>query len=887
MIRPFKVSFEHHRDALGIGESQPRISWKFEGTTPNWAQVAYELEIARSASPAPERYVVTSSQSVLVPWPGRPLQSREAASVRVRASSTDGEQTGWSDGADVEAGLLRPSDWKCSLIRCAQRQDVNEPHQPVMFRRAFHILSSVRSARLYITAHGLYDAEINGVPVGNHVLAPGWTSYQHELPYQTFDVLARLRSGENVLGVQVGEGWFAGRLGFLGGVRNIWGDTLGLIAQLILTYEDGTAETIATDETWKYRTGAILASEIYDGENYDARLEVPHWSSPECDEDGWHKVFTAPYDAKLLRAPDGPPIRRIQELPALKIWKSPSEKLLIDFGQNLVGWLRIRVAGPAGHRIKITHAEALENGELATRPLRLAKATDTLVLSGSPLVWEPRFTFHGFRYVQVDGQPSEMGDTNVDSLRNFTAVVIHTDMERTGRFRCSHPLLNQLHENVLWSMKGNFVGVPTDCPQRDERLGWTGDLQAFAPTASFLHSSVGMLKTWLRNLADEQQAEGRGIPPMFVPNVFRDKPHRPLAIWGDCTVLVPWDLYQSSGDVNILRDQYQSMVDWLEKGIPRDERNLWDATACYQLGDWLDPAAPPDEPGNGQTDADLVANAFLIHTTDIMSEISSRLGMRAEATKYSDDAAAMRHAFRTEYITASGRLVSDSQTAIALAIHFSLFSSREQEAVATRRLTHLIRSKARFKIATGFAGTPLLGHALTQVGHSQLFYRMLLHRKCPSWLYPVTMGATTTWERWDSMLPDGSINPGEMTSFNHNALGAVASWMHNVIGGLSALEPGWKRMLISPIPGGTLTNATVSLDSPYGMIDVSWALEGDTISLLATVPPNTTAKIVLPGHPAEHVGSGIHSFRVPYRKPDWPPLPIYPPFFPHDDDACE
>ncbi|KAH8671583.1 bacterial alpha-L-rhamnosidase-domain-containing protein [Xylariales sp. PMI_506] len=883
-VKPIKLRFEHHRSAFGVGEARPRISWKFEGNLPGWKQAEYELEVTRPSITEPEIYRVISPESVLIPWPSTSLVSADSASVRVRAFPEHGAPTPWSDSATVEAGLLYPEDWMCALIRSPDESEKESPHRPVLFRREFQVSSNLLKARLYITAHGVYESEINGVPVGDHVLAPGWTSYQHELPYQTFDVTNHLKTGANVLGAHVGEGRFAGRLGFMGGQRNIWGSQLGVIAQLVLTYVDGRSETIPTDDKWKCNIGAVISSEIYDGEYYDARLQLLDWSTPGQNDSAWRDVVTATHDPKLLRAPDGPPIRRIQELPALKAWKSPKQKWIIDFGQNLVGWLRVRVKGPSGHTIRLTHTEVLEHGEVATRPLRQAKAADTIIVSGEPMVWEPHFTFHGFRYVQVEQWPEAEAEGNALNLDNFTAVVIHTDIERSGWFECSEPLINKLHENVVWSMKGNFVGVPTDCPQRDERLGWTGDLQAFAPTACFLYDVHGMLKTWLRGLAAEQREDEARVPPLFSPNTFRDRPRKSFAIWGDTVVMVPWDMHQSSGDVDILREQYSSMVDWVEKGVIRDSRKLWDSEKAFQLGDWLDPDAPPDEPSKGLTDAHLVANSFLIRTTELMSNISSILGLEAARRQYREDAEALRQEFGNEYITASGRVVSDTQTALALALHFSLFSTTEQEKCAVKRLTQLILGKSRFKISSGFAGTPILGHALTKFGHSQLFYRMLFHRKCPSWLYPVTMGATTVWERWNSMLPDGTINPGEMTSFNHYALGSVAHWMHKVIGGLWPVQPGWKKFMIMPIPGGPITSANIRFDSPYGIIEVKWELKDGNMYLQARVPPSTTATIVLPGQAAREVFSGLHEIQVPYNPPHWPPLPVYPPHAPHDDD---
>jgi alpha-L-rhamnosidase len=444
-------------------------------------------------------------------------------------------------------------------------------------------------------------------------------------------------------------------------------------------------------------------------------------------------------------------------------------------------------------------------------------------------------------------------------------------------------------------MRGNFLSIPTDCPQRDERLGWTGDINVFAPTANFLYDTAGMLQGWLRDVAEEQLRDHGNCPPFFCPDVPVDDVRYPTAIWGDVAVGLPWSLYNSYGDEEILKRQLESMQTWVNEGIPRDAATgLW-AEDSYQFGDWLDPLAPPDDPGNSVTDPLLVANAHLVQTTTLMHKISAAIGREEQAASYREAASKLKRAFQRRYVSADGRVVADSQTALALAIHLDLFDSPEQEKTAAARLKHLIRRNSRFKIATGFAGTPVLGHALSRAGESQLFYRMLYHRKAPSWLYQVTMGATTMWERWDSKLPDGSINPGEMTSFNHYALGAVADWMHRVIAGLSVLEPGWKKFRVAPVPGGDLTHAEAKFLSPYGRIVVKWMLEDEAgatwFTLSVRVPPNTSAEVVVPRGGDDEardemrvVLPGLHEFRVEYRRPTWPPLPLYPQFYPHDDD---
>ena len=456
---------------------------------------------------------------------------------------------------------------------------------------------------------------------------------------------------------------------------------------------------------------------------------------------------------------------------------------------------------------------------------------------------------------------------------DIAAKVIHTDMEEIGWFRCSNPMVNQLHENTRWSMRGNFVSIPTDCPQRDERLGWTGDIQVFCPTANFLYRTTGMLGGWLEDVAAEQLESG--APSLVVPNILDNIwPPTPQAVWGDVTVLTPWALYNSSGDVKILKAQYKSMITWVDKDIPRGKDGLWDPE-MWQLGDWLDPKAPPENPGDGRTDGTMVADAYLVHVTRVLSQVSSILQDAANSSRFAEDTRRLKEAFQRKYVAPSGMISSDTQTGFALAIMFDLFEGEEQLAVAGDRLAALVK-REKFRVATGFAGTPLITHALTRTGNLQLAYRMLLEKKCPSWLYPVSMGATTIWERWDSMLPDGSINPGSMTSFNHYALGSISNWLHEVVGGISSIEPGWKRFRVQPQPGGTLTSASVTHESPYGRIECQWSTEKlestEHLELQIVVPPHSEACVVLPnGERHEHVGSGTYTFKCQSPVKDWPP----------------
>ncbi|CAG8178313.1 unnamed protein product [Penicillium salamii] len=880
------LSFEQNSTGLGIGTSSPRISWRFTTDTnqQNWEQTAYDIEIVRQHDFETEKYHVQSTDSVLVPWPSRPLESRGTAQVRVRAyGGTDSVPTEWTDWSTVECGLLSKQDWKAHAITGSVKQPEG-PLRPIRFRKTFTLpVTSVSRARLYITSLGVFQAYINGVTVGDHLMAPGWTSYHHRLNYEIFDVSSFLRLGEsNTIAVEVAEGWYATRLGFHGGRRFIYGDELALIAQLEIQLTDGDERTILSDSTWKCHQSAIISSEIYDGEVYSALEEQTGWNSHTLkSESSWNSAREIEFPKAELVVSNAPPVRVTQTIKPIDIITTPSNKKIMDFGQNLVGRVRIpRLNIGSGDTVVLTHAEVLENKELGTRPLRVAKCTDKVTSAGDELDWAPRFTFHGFRYVQIDNWTPD--------LENIVAEVIHTDLTRTGWFNCSHGMINQLHENATWSMRGNFLSIPTDCPQRDERLGWTGDIQVFAPSASFLYNTSGMLGDWLKDLSSEQLGNDNAIPPLVIPNVISEDfwPTFPQAIWDDVTILLPWTLYQSYGDIDILRKQYPSMTGWLDRGVQRGPDRLWD-DSLFQLGDWLDPTAPPDQPGNARTDGTLVADAYLVHATGILGQISTILGEPTDETRYKSEYQKLKLRFRNKYVSAEGWLVGDTQTALALVLVFDLLDDADQIAAAGARLARSVR-KSKFQVSTGFAGTPLITHALTRSGYPQLAYRMLQEKNCPSWMYPITMGATTIWERWDSMLPDGSINPGEMTSFNHYALGSIINWLHKTVAGVSPLEPGWRHILIQPVPGGTVTSAEAIYETPYGRLECRWEIrQSSEFHLEVIVPPNSKARVVLPSHSGEKsqwIGSGRHEFSTTFdSQVDWPPKALLPPMFEAED----
>lgn len=861
-IHSVKLQVEHLRETLGIGTTHPRLSWIIEADVQGWHQSGYEIEeYSADGKLMHQTGRVESDQSVLIPWPFPPLSSREQVSVRVRVWAKDGNVSEWSDLVSIETGLFSSADWGARFISPDWDEDTTISNPAPYIRFEFELRAEIKSARLYITSLGLYKAELNGQVVGNHEFSPGWTVYDERLRYQTFDVTTLLNDGRNAIGAILGDGWFRGRIGFGGGQRNVYGKYLALLAQLEVQYADGSVERIVTDESWRAAAGPILSSSIYDGETYDARLEHSGWTLPGFDDSSWSGVRIVEWNLNELETPLGPPVRRIEKVAPISVHQSPSGKTIVDFGQNLVGRLSIKVEGLAGHTVTLRHAEALENGELYTRPLRYAEATDRYTLKGfGAETWEPHFTFHGFRYVQVDNWPGEL------NLNDLNAVVLHSDLKRTGWFDCSHPLLNQFHQNVVWGMRGNFLDIPTDCPQRDERLGWTGDIQVFSPIASFLYDASGFLQSWLKDLTVEQRRSGGVVPPV-IPNVLGNI-FGAVAAWGDAATIVPWVLYQRFGDVKVLADQFESMCAWMDcVASVAGENRLWDRG--FQFGDWLDPTAPPDKPAKARTDKAIVASAYFIRSADLVAQAAEVLGRKDEQKKYQSLATEARAAFAREFITSSGRMVSDTETAYSLALVFDLFPTAEQSQRAGKRLDELVRGSG-YHIRTGFIGTPLILDALCSTGHYAAAYRLLMQQECPSWLYPVTMGATTIWERWDSMLPDGSINPGEMTSFNHYALGAVADWMYRTIGGLAPAEPGYRHMEIRPRPGGGLTHAQVRHLTPYGMAGCSWKIEDGRLNLDVIVPPNTTARVTFPGSeaaPAE-VGSGRWHWSVDYQDPD-------------------
>jgi alpha-L-rhamnosidase len=863
-IREIWLENRRGGSTLGIAENRPRISW----TATSGERIdSVDMELTRGDGSV-QHHSETAGQSRLIRWPFSPLASRELAILRLRPARDHPESAAeWSEPLPVEAGLLERSDWTVPFVAPSAQAPHGELRPGYLLRAEWDnaVLGiergAVRHARIHSTAHGVYELELNGEAVSSDVLSPGWTSYNHRLRYQTYDVTAAIRPGRNAIGAWLADGWYRGRIGFEGGLWDVYGQDASVLVQLELTLTDGTVVTVPLTDAWRWNAAPITEVGLYEGESYDARLLPDGWSAVGFDAASWKTpavLELASFPAEL-EPPTGPPVRVTEILTPVSVESVEGNRIRLDFGQNIAGKLRIRVAGTAGHVVTLHHAEVIEDGLLGVRPLRSAVSVDRYTLAGHGIEeWSPRFTLHGFRYAELENWPGGVETVDVEAL------VVHTDMERTGWFDSSHPGLNRLHENVVWSMRDNFVDLPTDCPQRDERLGWTGDIQVFAPTALRLFGAHGTLTGWLRDVAYEQADQGH--VPNFVPWIECGFPNHPTAAWGDAAVIVPWEMYRHDGDSRILADQYVSMRAWVDLvDNLTGNTGLWNTG--FQLGDWLDPTAPPESPGDSRTDKYLVATAYHVRTTRLLAETATILGKEADAAHYRSVAERATRAFQAEYIAPNGRVVSDTVTAIAVAIVFELFATEEQIEWAGKRLLHLVAA-SDFHISTGFVGTPIICDALVRAGGLDAAYHLLLQEELPSWLYPVTMGATTIWERWDSMLPDGSVNPGDMTSFNHYALGAVADFMHRVVAGLDSAEPGFSSLRIAPQPGGGLTHAAASHLTPFGLASSSWHREGRRFTLDVEVPPGTTATVVLPhGGGEREVGAGAHSFTTEFRDP--------------------
>ncbi|MFY0606442.1 MAG: glycoside hydrolase family 78 protein [Cyclobacteriaceae bacterium] len=853
-----QLTTEYLVDPIGIDVSKPRLSWKLNTSDYNVMQSAYEIKVARkSADLASQGDLiwttgkVASDQSVNVVYEGERLNSGERAYWQVRVWDQKGKVSSWSQPAFWEVGLLNTSDWKANWITMEEEKSATSlPSQ--FYRNDFKAEKPIKSARVYVSSLGLYQLYINGQKVGKDLFTPGFTSYKKRIQYQTYDVTDMLQS-ENVIGAIVGDGWYRGYLGWDGG-RSYYGDQLGLIAQLILEYEDGSSQVVVTNEQWKTSYGPIDESDIYNGEKYDARKAMDGWAQAGFDDRGWQPVSSLDHPKDILVASNGLPVRAIEEITPIKKIITPKREIVFDLGQNIVGWARLKVSGKAGDEVIMQFAEVLDkDGNFFTKNLRAAEATDIYTLNGDgEEVFEPHFTFHGFRFIKIEGYPG------TPDIGDVTGVVIHSDMKPTGNFVCSDPLINQLQSNIQWGQRDNFLDIPTDCPQRDERVGWTGDAQVFSTTAAFNFDVAAFYTKWLKDLALDQQPNGE--VPNVIPDMWNNKLGGTTA-WGDAAVIVPWTVYRAYGDKRILEEQYASMKGWVDYMKNKSgEDYLWNQKNKHHWGDWL--AFHSDSPAyaGSVTVNDLIATAYFKYSASLLSKAANILGKNDEAQVYEELAEKVKKAFIQEFITPNGRLVSHTQTAYALALSFDLIP----EELRAKAAQHFADDVKKFKhLTTGFVGTPLLCTTLSSIGRDDLAFMLLNRKEFPGWLYPVTQGATTIWERWDTQKPDGTIIDG-MNSFNHYAYGAIGEWLYTHVAGLKIDEdnPGYKRSILSPHPGGGLTSAKAEIESIYGTVISDWKLENGTMNYQVTVPPNTTALVTLPKADAADVMVSNQSGKV-------------------------
>lgn len=832
---PQYLRCEYLVNPLGIEDAAPRLSWEVNDLRKGAAQSAYQILAASSAEALARDEAdvwdsgrIVSDQSVHVAYAGPALSSRQRAYWKVRTWDGQDVPSSWSETAFWEMGLLDRSEWVGSWISVAERD--GESSEPCPFlRRGFDLPKEVRAARVYVTAMGVYELHLNGSRVGKDHFTPGWTDYNSRIPYQVYDVTDNVRSGANAIGAILGDGWACGYLVWEDN-RGIWAKLPSLLAQLVIDYADGSVETIATDGSWHATTGPILESDIYNGETYDARLEMPGWNEPGFDDSSWAPAHVVAGTGVPLVAQRAPNVHAIQELQPVEMTEPTPGAYAFNLAQNMVGWVRLKVRADAGTKITLRFAEMLnDDGTLYTENLRAAKATDYYICrGGGEEVYEPRFTFHGFQYVEITGCPYQ---PDFDAI---TGIVLHSDTPPIGTFECSHEMVNKLQSNILWGQKGNFLEVPTDCPQRNERLGWLGDAQVFVRTACFNMDVAAFFTKWMIDVEDAQDEDGQF--PDVAPKVTQGKG---VAAWADAGIICPWTVYLCYGDERILERHYDAMAKWI--AFMKDEsRDLIRPDRGF--GDWLAIDAP--NPGAAPTPKELIGTAYFAHCCSIVAKMARILDR--DPKELDDLGREVRAAFNREFVTSGGRVLGHTQTSYLLALTFDLLP----EALRSTAVEHLVNDieKRGWHLSTGFVGTPLLASTLTRFGRTDVAYKLLLQDTYPSWFYPILNGATTMWERWNSYTKEHGFGDVRMNSFNHYAYGSIGEWLYATVAGidLDPERPGYKHIIIRPEPGGELTWAKGELRSVYGSISSAWRIEGRTLHLDVAVPANTTATVVLP-----------------------------------------
>ncbi len=851
---------EYLVDPSGIGEVKPRLSWNIESPRRGARQVAWRIRVASSAERLAQGQAdlwdsgrVEDGRTAHIEYGGRPLVSRMACYWQVEVWDEQGGDT-VSEPAFWTMGLLEASEWQARWIAAdpeylkrsehAVEPTRTEPGTPPWFRKAFDVKGQIQRATLYASARGLFECHLNGQRVGRDIFAPEWTDYDKRIQYRTYDVTEQVQSGANALGAVLGDGWYSGYVGWQE-TRGRYGLQNSLMIQLEIELADGERLVVGTDGSWRCSAGPIVFSDFMMGETYDARHELDGWAEPGLNDAGWSAVEDVTGPGVPLVAQPSEPVRVVETIEPVSISEIQPGVFICDLGQNISGWVRLRVSGPAGTRLTLRHAERLNpDGTLYTENLRRAKATDVYVLAGrGEEVWEPRFTFHGFQYIEVSGLPS------VPKAGEITGCVIHSATPPSGTFDCSHPLVNRLWLNGYWSQKDNFLTVPTDCPQRDERLGWMGDAQVFLRTATYNMDVAAFFTKWMIDVEDAQTSDG--IFPDTAPRLREGENFVGLdrlgggAGWADAGVIVPWTIWRVFGDDRIIMRHWDAMVAWLDYLERTNPRYIRENELANNYGDWL--CIPSDREFRTHSPMKtLLATAYWADDAAKLARMARALGKEQQAQRFERMYAKVRQAFQTEWLLEDGRLAVETQTAYLLALAFDLLP----EAVRSRAADHLVENieSLGWHLSTGFIGISHLNPILTATGHADVAYRLLLNEDYPSWLYPVRHGATTIWERWNGWTEEqGFFNP-LMNSFNHYSLGSVGEWLYRYVAGIE-LDPqvnAFKRFVIRPYPGGSFTHARASYRSLYGTIESGWQREDDTLTLEVTIPANTTARVYVP-----------------------------------------
>ena len=855
-LEPTALKCEYRVNPLGIDANPPRLSWILESSDRGQKQTAYRVLVASNEEKLKgnqgdlwDSKKISSDQSVHVVYAGQPLRSRMRCHWKTRVWDKDGKVSAWSQPALWSMGLLKRADWKAKWI-CFDTAPFNEdpelhlPPSPYL-RKEFKVNRKIRRATVYVSALGLFELFINGHRVGRDHFTPGWTNYRKRVYYLTYDVTDLLKDGDNAIGAILANGWYAGYVGFApmhkkrARDRAFYGQTPALLAQLEIECEDGKIQTVATDENWKASTGPIRKTDILMGETYDARLEMPGWDRPGFDDQAW-KVVTLMDAAKCkIEAYPGVTVQVTQEIRPIEITKPKEGVYVFNMGQNFAGRVRLKVKGKAGTKVVLRFAEMLhKDGSIMTENLRRARCTDTYIFrgNGKDEIWEPRFTYHGFQYVELTGYPGK------PDLGAITGIVLHSAAPVAGSFECSNAMVNKLYSNITWTQRANFFDIPTDCPQRDERLGWTGDAQIYIRSATYNMDVAAFFKKWLVNLEDDQRPSGAF--PDFAPLPYLQ--YEPSPGWMDAGVICPFTIYQVYGDTHVIERHYEAMTKFMHF-LLRTSNDYLRSPRGHSWGDWLSIG--------GRTSNDLIATAYFAYDAKLMAEMAAAIGRMEDAQRYARLFDNIKTAFNKAYVSANGRIKGDTQTCYALALYMDLLPQALKEK-AGARLVELIRER-NWHLSTGFLGVKYLLPALTEEGYVDVAFRLLTNKTYPSWGYSIENGATSIWERWNSYKKGKGFQDSYMNSFNHYAFGSVCEWMFASMAGIDTDGAGFKRITIRPQPGGSgITYTKASYDSIYGRIATYWRVRDGKFLLDLTIPANTTATVYIPARDADSITEG-------------------------------